>query len=74
MNITEMKKLDKGVIKSINAIEIAFRKRLMDLGIYDGADVILLGKLSFGRLYLLEVDDVEICIRKEDAQLIEVLV
>ena len=72
MNITEMRIKEEGIIKSINQIEINFRKRLMDLGIYDGADVILLNVLSFGKLYLLEVDDVEICLRKEDALLIEV--
>lgn len=72
MNITEMRIKEEGVIKSINDIEISFRKRLMDLGVYDGADVILLNVLSFGQLYLIEVDDVEICLRKEDALLIEV--
>ncbi len=74
MDITKMKKLDKGVIQSLIKIEKEFRKRLMDLGIYEGADVILLNVLSRGNLYLIEVDDVEICIRKSDAKLIEVSV
>ena len=74
MNITKMKKSEKGVIESLVKIETAFRKRLMDLGIYEGADVILLNVLSGGNLYLIEVDDVEICLRKSDAELIEVLV
>lgn len=72
MNITEMRVMEEGIIKSINKIELSFRKRLMDLGIYDGADVILLNVLSFGSLFLIEVDEVEICLRKEDALLIEV--
>jgi ferrous iron transport protein A len=44
----------------------------MDLGIYEGAHVILLNKLSFGRLFLVEVDDIELCLRQQDASLIEV--
>lgn len=72
MNITEMKILEEGKIRSINKIESNFRKRLMDLGIYEGADVILLNRLSFGNLFLIEVDEVEICLRKNDALLIEV--
>lgn len=74
MNITRMKKSEKGVIESLVKIETEFRKRLMDLGIYEGADVILLNVLSGGNLYLIEVDDVEICLRKSDASLIEVTV
>lgn len=74
MNITQMKKSENGVIQSLVNVETAFRKRLMDLGIYEGADVILLNVLSGGTLYLIEVDDVEICLRKQDASLIEVTV
>lgn len=72
MNITELNITENATILSFSEIEANFRRRLMDLGIYEGAEVILLNKLSFGRLYLLEVDEVEICIRKEDALLIEV--
>lgn len=72
MNITEMKVKEDATIKSFDKIDSNFRKRIMDLGIYEGAHIILLSKLSFGLLYLVEVDDVEICMRKEDAMLIEV--
>ncbi len=74
MNITKMIKLQKGIIESLSRIEKEFRKRLMDLGVYEGADVILLNVLSGGNLYLIEVDDIEICLRKEDASLIEVTI
>lgn len=72
MNITKMRKLQKGIIESLGRIEKHFTKRLMDLGIYEGADIILLNVLSGGNLYLIEVDDIEICLRKDDALLIEV--
>lgn len=74
MNITKMKKMQKGFIQSLANIEKNFRKRLMDLGIYEGAQIILLNVLSNGNLYLVEVDDIEICLRKDDAYRIEVLV
>jgi len=72
MNITELKITDEAKILSLYNIEASFRRRLMDLGIYEGAQVILLNILSFGNLFLIEVDDIEICLRKEDALLIEV--
>lgn len=72
MKITELKILDEAYVDSLKEIEPSFRRRLMDLGIYEGAHVILLNKLSFGSLYLIEVDEIEICLRKEDALLIEV--
>lgn len=74
MNITKMSKQQKGIINSLSNIEKSFRKRLMDLGIYEGAQVILLNVLSSGNLFLIEVDDIEICLRKDDAHRIEVLV
>jgi len=72
MNITDMKKDEKATIISMQSIHRRFYLRLMDLGIYEKAEVTLLKKLSFDRLYLLEVDDIEICLRKEDALKIEV--
>lgn len=74
MKLTEMNSGEHGTIKSLQEIKPSFRRRLMDLGIYESASVILLNRLSFGRLYLVEVDDIEICLRKEDAEKIEVSV
>lgn len=73
MNITDLQKGEMAIVVSLHKIEIDFMKRLLDLGIYENARVLLLNKLSFNRLYLVEVDDIEICLRKEDASLIEVL-
>lgn len=73
MNITDLEKFDTAVITSFDGISKAFRGRLMDIGIYENAHVTLLNKFSAGNLFLLEVDDIEICMRKEDAIRIEVL-
>ena len=72
MNITDLNKFDEAVIVAFNGIGKEFRSRLMDMGIYENAHVVLLNKLSFGSLYLIEVDEIEICMRKEDALKIEV--
>jgi len=72
MNITDLKREDTAQIVSLRNIDKRFMERLMDLGIYESAQVTLLNKLAFEKLYLLEVDDIEICLRKEDALNIEV--
>ncbi len=72
MNITDLKKQEKAKIVSLKKFEKQFMDRLMDLGVYESAEVTLLNILAFDKLYLLEVDDIEICLRKEDALNIEV--
>jgi ferrous iron transport protein A len=72
MNITDLKRDEKAVIVSLRNVDKRFMERLMDLGIYDSAPLILLNVLAYDNLYIIEVDDVEICLRKEDALNIEV--
>lgn len=72
MNITDLKREDIAQIVSLQKIDKRFMERLMDLGIYESAEVTLLNILAFDNLYLIEVDDIEICLRKEDAKNIEV--
>lgn len=72
MNITDLQRNEEAVITSLGKLDKKFVERLMDLGIYESAHVILLNKLAFERLFLIEVDDIEICLRKEDAVQIEV--
>lgn len=72
MNVTDLNREEKAIIVSLKNVEKRFMERLMDLGIYESARVILLNKLAFDKLYLIEVDDIEICLRKEDALNIEV--
>jgi ferrous iron transport protein A len=72
MKLTELKKQEKARVVSLQKLEKQFVQRLMDIGLYENANVTLLNCLSFGNLYLLEVDNIEICIRKKDAERIEV--
>ncbi len=72
MNVTDLNREEIAKIVSLGKIDKLFTKRLMDLGIYESATVVMLNKLSSNRLYIIEVDDIEICLRKEDAEMIEV--
>lgn len=72
LNITDLEKMDTAEVISFDGLDPVFVRRLMDLGIYQSARITVLNKLSFDRLFLLEVDNVEICIRRDDAEKIEV--
>lgn len=72
MYLVDLKPGEKGRVRNMAAIEKRFRHRLMDMGIYPGSIVTVVRTLTQGSMYLIEVDDVEICIRKEDAKMIEV--
>ena len=73
MNVTDMKRNDQVKVISLQKLQKKYTDRLMDVGVYESAEITLLNILAMGRLYLLEVDDIEICIRREDALLIEVI-
>lgn len=72
MNIIHLKRGEKARVLTFTKLSKQYVERLMDVGIYESAEVTLLNILAMGRLYLLEVDDIEICIRREDAERIEV--
>ncbi len=72
LNITDLEKMETAEVISFDGLDPVFVRRLMDLGIYQSARITVLNKLSFDRLFLLEVDNVEICIRRDDAEKIEV--
>lgn len=68
MNITDLEINRKAKIINMDLIEESFRHRLMDMGISLYSDVELIKIISFGKMYLIEVDDVELCIRRDTAE------
>ena len=72
MNITDLKRDEKAQITSLGNLDKKFIGRLMDLGIYESAAVVMLNCLTFNKLYVIEVDEIELCLREEDAKQIEV--
>lgn len=69
--IDEMHVGEKAMIKAIKH-QKAMLNRLLDLGIAPNVEVTLLRKLNFDKLFIIDVDDVEVCIRLNDAKLITV--
>ncbi|XMB87412.1 FeoA family protein [Mycoplasmatota bacterium WC44] len=73
MLLNELKIGDTATITDMSKLEKSFRNRLMDIGLYQEAVVTLVNTMSFGKMLIVEVDDVEICIRKSDAERILVI-
>jgi Fe2+ transport system protein FeoA len=63
---------DTSVIKSMDGISRQVFHRFLDLGIMPCAKVKLLNKINFNQLFIIEIEDVEICIRQKDAKNIQI--
>ncbi len=72
MTINNMKKGERAVVASFDGLNDSFVARLMDVGLYKHSEITLLNIIAMGKLFLLEVDEVEICIRSIDASRIVV--
>ncbi len=70
--IQEMLVGETGMITGMENVEQTTRHRFMDLGIAPYSKVKLLKKMNFNNLYVIDVDDVEICIRQKDAKKITI--
>lgn len=70
--INDMEIGDTSLIVSMNRIPKRIYNRFLDLGIAPNAKVKLLNKINFNKLFIIEVDDVEICIRQKDAKAIDI--
>lgn len=73
MRLSEMKIKEVMTIKDMSNLDSSFLHRLMDMGIYPGAEITVVNKMARGKMLVVEVDDVEICIRKIDAERIELI-
>lgn len=73
-SLVEMVVGESGQILTLNLPDEVFRHRMMDIGIAPNARVEVINTLHNNQLYILDVDDVEICIRREAAKEITVYV
>lgn len=60
------------MILEFDGISDSFSRRLYDVGISIGSEVTMLNILNFGQLFYISIDDVDFCIRKNDAKKIAV--
>lgn len=72
MNLSTLKKGESAMILEFNGISDSFSRRLYDVGISIGSEVTMLNILNFGQLFYISIDDVDFCIRKNDAKKIAV--
>ncbi|MCL1950326.1 MAG: ferrous iron transport protein A [Turicibacter sp.] len=67
MVLTDLKKGQEAIITEFIGLSDSFSRRLYDMGISIGSTARLQDVLSFGRLYLISVDDVDFCLRYSEA-------
>ncbi len=72
MNLSALKKGETALILDFKGLSESFSRRLYDVGISIGSEVTMLNILNFGHLFYISIDDVDFCIRKQDAKKIKV--
>lgn len=68
MVLSELKIKEEGIIKDMSKLDKSFVHRLIDMGVYPEAKVQVVNVMARGKMLVIEIDDVEICIRKIDAE------
>lgn len=72
LNLSTLKIGETAVILEFNGISDSFSRRLYDVGISIGSEVTMLNVLNFGQLFYISIEDVDFCIRVEDAKKIKI--
>jgi len=72
VTLATMKKGECAIITEFTDLSESFSRRLYDVGISVGSEVRLLSILNFGQLFYISIDDVDLCIRKQEAQKIKI--
>lgn len=73
MYLVDLEKGRQATICAFEGMSESFSRRLYDMGISIGSTVLMLDILSFGRLFLISVDDVDFCLRKTEAAKIAIV-
>jgi len=70
--LVDLEKGRQATITAFDGLSESFSRRLYDMGISIGSTVLMLDILSFGRLFLISVDEVDFCLRKAEAAKIQI--
>jgi len=73
-NLSNLKKGQKGKVISLNTIDKALRRRLLDMGITEGVLVQIKKIAPLGDPIDIELRGYELCLRKKDLMMIDVMV
>lgn len=72
MKLSELKKGEKGKVVSVSHSNKFLKRRMLDMGITDGAEVVIKKVAPFGDPICIELRGYELCLRKNDLSSIEV--
>lgn len=72
MTLAQVKEGNKVIIKDLSKAENLIKRRLLDLGIFEGIEVNVLSKMPFGGPIMIESNGNRIAMRKADMNKIEV--
>lgn len=72
MTLAQVKEGNKVIIKDLSKANHLIKRRLLDLGIFEGSEVNVLSKMLFGGPIMIESNGNRIAIRKADIIKIEV--
>lgn len=72
MTLAQVKKGNKVIIKDLSKANHLIKRRLLDLGIFEGTEVNVLSKMPFGGPIMIECNGNRIAMRKLDMIKIEV--
>ena len=72
MKLSELKKGEKGKVLAINNSNAILKRRLLDMGVTSGVEVIVKKIAPLGDPVCIELRGYELCMRKDDLRNIEV--
>lgn len=73
MKLSELKKGEKGKVVSIECFNPVLKRRMLDMGITKGVEVLVKKVAPFGDPISIELRGYELCLRKKDLSNIEVI-
>lgn len=68
IKLKDLKISEHGIIKDMSGLNIDFRHRLLDMGVYPNSELTLVKRIANGKLLIIDIDDVEFCLRSRDAE------
>jgi len=72
MKLSDLKKGDRGEVVSINNSSDSLKRRMLDMGITNGAEVMIKKIAPLGDPVCIELRGYELCLRKSDLSSVEV--
>ena len=73
MKLNELKKGERGKIVAIGESKVLLKRRMLDMGLTSGAEVIIKKIAPLGDPVCIELRGYELCLRKSDLNCVEVI-